>query len=261
MNENPDVSIHSCNRTLALTVCGRDNRVCVEAERWMGCIQIYGSGNTVRIEEGAYTEFPCFIRIGLPDTPCFGCTCIIGRNTGMAQTEMLLLEDDSTISIGEDCMFSTGIRIWCTDSHTVCGSDGKPRLGRFVRIGNHVWVGVDAKIGKNSSVADDCIIGWGSVVAGCFDEPACVIAGAPAAVRRRGASWSKSRATLSAAGRDARMQAYAAARPAKFTMARGLKRQMWYYRLKSLLSFSFAKRERYREKADTLRTILTGIPF
>lgn len=58
-----------------------------------------------------------------------------------------------------------------------------------IHIGNHVWVGAYASIMKNVYIADDCIVGWGSVVSGKFDTSNCVLAGNPAKLVRQGITW------------------------------------------------------------------------
>lgn len=259
--DNPDVFIHPRNRALSVSLCGLGNSVHVDSPNWHGCIIIYGSGNTVRIAGETSTPYPACIRIGLPDSPCFNCSCSIGRGTGFAGGDIMLLDDNSSVDIGEDCMFSTGVHLWCSDSHAVYDGAGNLRLGRFISIGNHVWVGMDVKIGKNCRIADGCIVGWGSVVTGCFDDPGCLVAGAPAMVRKSGVSWHRERATTCAAGRREAMAAYRAASPAKAVIAPGVARYRLYCLFRSLFSFTASKRARYREKAGNLRAILGGLPF
>ena len=47
------------------------------------------------------------------------------------------------------------------------------------------------KIGKNVSIADNSIVGWGSIVTRRFDEPNVVIAGIPARIVKRGIDWDR----------------------------------------------------------------------
>lgn len=259
--DHPDVVIHPRNHALSVTLCGRGNSISVASEKWSGRIVVYGCGNTVRIAEDAYTDSPCLIRIGLPDAPCFNCCCTIGKGTGMGGVDISLFDDESRVEVGEDCMFSTDIRLWCSDSHAVYDGEGKLRLGRFITIGNHVWVGMRCLIGKNSRIADGSIVGWGSVVAGCFDTPHSLIAGAPAAVRKHGVSWSRERASNHVEGRQEALAAFREAAPKKRVVAPRVAQRRLYYLFRSVFSFTAAKRARYREKAQNLRVILDGTPF
>lgn len=174
-------------------VQGYENTVRLETDSYRGSVSVFGVGNTVVIEDGVWVCKPCSITIGTPATPCFNCTVIIGRETYLGEVDILCGEDGSRIEIGEHCMFSTGMKIWCTDGHTVCREDGSINIGRHVRIGQRVWVGMDVKVGKNTIIADDCMVGWGSVVTGRFEEPHCLLAGVPARVCRRGITWDNRR--------------------------------------------------------------------
>lgn len=259
------IDIHRKCRNLALTVQGEGNRITVKSPRWQGCIAIHGCGNTVVIEEEVTADMPTYIRIGTADSPCFRSSIRIGRGTTIVQADIESFDDDSRIDIGEDCLFSSRVRLWCSDSHALADAEGRVRLGREIRIGNRVWLGLDTKICKNSVIADDCVVGWGSVVAGRFEEPHCVLAGAPAAVRRRGVTWSKCRpCDHPAAPQERRAQdlaAYRAARPRREEYRKGLLRRRLYFLFRALLSFSAAKRARYRAKADAIREVTDGIPF
>lgn len=189
--EQKDIYIHPKASPLKLRVRGYDNEVQIKSRHFKGEVWVQGVGNKVIIEEGVDVAGELFIAVGYGERPCFNCTVIVGKGCYIGSARINLWEDNSSVIVGEDCMFSINIDLWCTDGHALWGEDGKLRLGREVRIGKHVWVGKDVKIGKNSIIADDCVVGWGSVVAGKFEESACVIAGAPATVRRQGVRWDR----------------------------------------------------------------------
>lgn len=118
------------------------------------------------------------------------CKIDIGDNTIFCGVRLFLQDSNTSISIGNDCMFSWGIDVWCTDVHTVTDLDGNPlNFSESIEIGNHVWVGKDVKIGKNTKISADSIIGWGSIVTKKFDETNVVIAGNPAKIVKRNINW------------------------------------------------------------------------
>lgn len=174
-------------------VLGYDNTVRIETDSYRGTVSVFGVGNTVIIEDGVYVSKPCDIVCGSPGCPCFNCTIIVRRGTYLGEVKLTCAEDGSSIDIGENCMFSMGIQVWCTDGHTIRRADGSLNIGKRISIGAHVWVGMDVKIGKNTTIADDCMVGWGSVVTGHFEEPHCLLAGAPARICRRGITWDEHR--------------------------------------------------------------------
>ena len=104
------------------------------------------------------------------------------------------MEDNSTVEIGSDCLFSTNVNIACSDTHSILDfDDNLLNTGKFVKIGNHIWICQDARIGKNVTIPDNCIIGMGSIVTKEFTEPNCIIAGNPAKVVKKNIKWNKLR--------------------------------------------------------------------
>ena len=114
----------------------------------------------------------------------------VGNNTFINGATIYLQDDDSHITIGNDCMISWGIDIWCTDAHTIFNEKSEAtNQGRFIELGNHVWVGKDVKIGKNVRIADGCIIGWGSIVTRSCEVPHSMLVGIPAKAVKQGIDW------------------------------------------------------------------------
>lgn len=168
-------------------------------------IAVYGKNNSINIGKVFYPSNDTIgltgltINIGNPpeDTldpgvarPANNCNINIGSNIIFCGARLFLQDDNSSITIGDDCMFSWGIDVWCTDVHTVTDLDGNPlNFGKSIEIGRHVWVGKDVKIGKNTKISDDSIIGWGSIVTKKFEETNIVLAGNPAKIVKKDINW------------------------------------------------------------------------
>ena len=90
-------------------------------------------------------------------------------------------------------MFSYGITVYNTDSHPIIDAESGNIINKVktLKIGDHVWVGANATILKNTTIADDCIIGWGSVVSSKYGQPTSgsIIAGNPAKIVKTGVTW------------------------------------------------------------------------
>ena len=154
-------------------------------------VRIHGNNNTVIQEDSIY---PCYatIILGRTDAPVDNCTIHIGKNCSMGGLAMKLHDDGTTVTIGDDCMFSINERFWPTDMHTIINeNDEVTNIGKYIKIGNHVWLGENATICKNTEIADNCIVGTRSVVAGKFPNPNCVLAGNPARVVKQGVNWDR----------------------------------------------------------------------
>lgn len=150
---------------LKIKIDGNDNTVIVgEKCRIRGMIRVAGNGQTVSV--GNFTTF----------TECY-----------------LLAAEGCDIRIGEHCMFSRGIEIRTTDAHSVVDVETGKRtnMPKTVTIGNHVWIAANVFVSKGVVIADDCIIGAGSVVLKSIEESQCVAAGSPAVPIRRGVTWNR----------------------------------------------------------------------
>lgn len=155
--------------------------------------QIYGNNNKIIFGENLQ-HFHAQILIGTKDCSVNNCVLKIGTSSTAGNVNILLLEDNSSITIGEDCMFSDDIKIWCSDTHSILDADGKvSNIGKSIEIGNHVWIGAGVKIGKNTKILDNSVVGWGSVVTKRFEKTNIVIAGNPAKVVKENISWDRRR--------------------------------------------------------------------
>ena len=73
----------------------------------------------------------------------------IGRYTTMVGPVQLAACENSSISIGEDCMFAHDIYVRTTDSHSIIDKSGnRINKAKDVTIGNHVWVGMQSIFSK-----------------------------------------------------------------------------------------------------------------
>ncbi|PAF51071.1 hypothetical protein BKH43_02350 [Helicobacter sp. 13S00401-1] len=164
-------------------------------------IEVYGDNNQVFIpnpstEEGG-RSFTGRVQVGTPDCLVKNCIVRVGKKTGAFRVEVLLLEDESEVIIGSDCMLSSGVSLTCTDTHSILDKEGNLlNKGKFIRLGDHVWVGADVKILKNVTIASGCVVGTRSLVSKEFKIPNCVIAGVPAKVVKTDIRWDVKRPNL-----------------------------------------------------------------
>lgn len=115
---------------------------------------------------------------------------VIEDNIYFGDVTFQLMEKDSKIKIGRRCIFAKGIKIFCSDTHSIIDlNGGLLNQGKYVDIGEHVWCGADVKIGKNVKISQDSVIGWGSIVTHNFLETNVIIAGNPAQIVKRNINW------------------------------------------------------------------------
>lgn len=251
-----EISLPRRARHLGLEITGYGNTVRVAEGNFCAQISIFGCNNTVIVEENATTGSDCRVQLGDAGCPVFNSVVHIGKNLRMGAASIFLLESGSSVRIGDDCLLSTEVEVWCTDSHAVFAPNGELRYGREIVLGNKVWVGKRCLIGKNTVIADGCIVGWGSVVSGKFLTPNCIIAGAPAAVRKEGVSWQFRRPDEFRPEKAAELAEFADwNRPGRASLFGriGLHCRLVYYSLAAALSRRPAAKERLQGKAAAIR--------
>ena len=112
-----------------------------------------------------------------------GCVEFKGHFSNTAQMNLCCVD---RVTFGDGVVTSWDTLVMDTDwhdvRHTDTGDVGKRT--RPIVVGNGVWICTRSVVLKGCHIANGCIIGANSLVAGCFDEENCLIAGNPAQVRR-----------------------------------------------------------------------------
>ncbi|MBQ4070593.1 MAG: acyltransferase [Alphaproteobacteria bacterium] len=173
-------------------------------------IDIYGNNNTIYLPNNfCFEQSSIFIRannskIVIKPTKYkiknfrIGICCgdnqsiQIGENFYCHGCAVNLNEDNSSVIIGESCLFSNSISIWATDGHVIMEHDTYKILNHLsepVQIGNHCWIGEGVKILKNAIIPDNTIVGMGTVVTKRFVKPNTILAGNPAKVIKENVDW------------------------------------------------------------------------
>lgn len=120
----------------------------------------------------------------------------IGNGFSVQWRYAFLINSDTVVLIGEECMFLSEILLQSDDGHSIfdvttgenINSTYDIRRHRKIVIGNHVWVGRRATILYNTTIADGSIIGAMSLVKGKIPNN-CIVAGVPARIIRKNVAW------------------------------------------------------------------------
>lgn len=116
----------------------------------------------------------------------------IGKNVCFnGHCRLELAHGGGDVSIGDGCLFSWNIEIRTGDWHAIFDRNTKEVVNhnKSVVIGNHVWIGSDVKILKGVHLANNTIVGTGSIVTKSFEEECTAIAGNPAKIIKRNINW------------------------------------------------------------------------
>lgn len=84
------------------------------------------------------------------------------------------------VTIGNNVMISSDVKFTTHDASASYYIEGASDIFGRIIIGNNVFIGMGTIVLPGVTIADDCIIGAGSVVTNSFLEPGGVIAGNPA---------------------------------------------------------------------------------
>ena len=149
-------------------------------------IKIKGKNNKLLIEND------CKILAGSINIIGNNLNFFIGNNTSIRSFDSILVGEGLFIRIGKDCMFGSDIKIWNGEIHPIYSKKTKRRVNKpkSIKIGNHVWIGSEVVILKDTSIEDGAVIGIRSIVKGKVKEN-IVVAGSPHKVIRENINWKR----------------------------------------------------------------------
>lgn len=158
-----------------------------------GCsIFITGDNNTIKLNDKVSVVYASFHVEGNDNSvEIEKGTSIHGRENGIIE---FVLEEETSIVIGEDCMISNGVSFRSSDSHSILNEIGE-RINPAgnILINDHVWIGMRSVILKNTVIHNNCIVGTGSICNKDYEKEGCLIAGNPAKPVKENINWSRDR--------------------------------------------------------------------
>lgn len=105
----------------------------------------------------------------------------IGKN--IATNNGVFICSAGRINIGDNCLIGQDVIVIDHDAHGIDPRERRTSIGNIksITIGNNVWIGSRAVILPGTKIGNNCIIGAGAIVKGCFLDNT-IIAGNPAKV-------------------------------------------------------------------------------
>ena len=179
---------------IQLLVKGNNNIITIHLPAKFIESKIVASGdcNEIELKKTKYKYDSCVIRA------MRGAKIFIDEDFSDAcDFDVCISGKDTSLSIGKDCMFSARIRIINNDGHQILDQEGIV-LNKLhsIKIGNHVWVGMDVMFLKNAEIPDNIVIGARSLVNKPLSLPkdrklsnGIIIAGVPAKIIKENIQW------------------------------------------------------------------------
>lgn len=120
-------------------------------------------------------------------------TFTIGENFSCGGLEVQMNDGDETFTIGDNGLFSWGIKVRTSDGHSVVDleTDAAINLPKNVHIADRVWVGEDVSFLKGAKISADSVVGSRAVVTKSFNKTNVVIAGFPAVIVKENIYWDR----------------------------------------------------------------------
>lgn len=176
-------------RTVVNSYMGKNNKIVVSkgAHLFDCTFHFIGDNNVVFIGENCNLNK---VKFWLEDSN--NQITIGNRTTTSGCCEFACIEG-TEITIGEDCMFSSDIRVCTGDSHSILQEGKRINHSQNIDIGNHVWVGTRVDILKGSTIANDSVVGARALVSGTFVNPNSILGGIPAKIIKENISWERER--------------------------------------------------------------------
>ena len=180
-----------------LKIEGSGNTVRIGASSTLGGleIQIRGSNNSLEIESGRIFggAFFGFERVN-------NSKIRIGRRTTAGSGFSIQIHEQSDVTLGDDCMLSTGVFISSTDMHPIfdLATGERINVSRSIHIGDHVWLGRNVSVQKGAVIGDGAIIGQSAIVNKSIGAN-CLAVGMPAKTIREGVEWKRNFSDLPSA--------------------------------------------------------------
>ncbi len=132
------------------------------------------------------TEFRGRLRTGL------NCLVQVGSRLKPTGSMNISAGEETSVVIGDDCMFAVDIDIRSDDAHPIFSRRTGKRINpsKSVKIGDHVWLGPQVAVLSGAEIGSGCVIGYRSVVKSKI-PPNCIAAGIPAEVTKTDVVWDK----------------------------------------------------------------------
>ncbi len=177
-----------------------------------GClVEINGDNNSIQVDGSHFRDFKIIVHgnnhsIKIQARTAFNLngtiwvdgnnnTLNIGQNCSVELANIALTEEKSSITIGDNCLFSYGIDIRNGDSHSIIDLKTGQRINpaQDILIGNKVWIGARVTVLKGSQIQDNSVVALGAIVTKKFSQGNVVIGGVPAKILRQGVDWTTER--------------------------------------------------------------------
>lgn len=115
----------------------------------------------------------------------------IGEHTTIAGETHLAVIEGRSITIGDDCLFSSNVQFRTGDSHSILNKDTGKRINpsQDIIIGNHVWIGHSVIVLKGCKIGNNSILATGAILAGKEYPDNVIVGGIGGKILKESINW------------------------------------------------------------------------
>jgi len=190
---NNNILYDDCElNNVSFNIIGDHNLILIHPGCQLNNVSFHIYGNNHRVIIGANCAFNERGSIWCEDRDCM---ISIGQDSTFEGVHLSATEPGSKLLIGQDCMFSYDIDVRTGDSHSLlCQRTGqRTNFAKNIVFGNHIWVASHCIFTKGTSIADNSVVGTGSLINGQFEQTNVVLAGRPAKIIKKNIQWLRER--------------------------------------------------------------------
>jgi len=116
-----------------------------------------------------------------------------GENFSCGGLEVQMNDGDEMFTVGDNCLFSWGIKARTSDGHSIVDLNTKRAINppKDIHIADLVWVGEDVSFLKGSKISANSVVGSRAVVTKSFEKTNIVVAGFPAKIMKENITWDR----------------------------------------------------------------------
>lgn len=149
-----------------------------------GCqVIIKGNNNTLIIGNSARLRDIIIEIVGENCQIEIGDSCVIGHGSYLSAKE-----NDTSLIIGKNCMFSRNVNILTSDGHPIYQNGIKLNPAKSITINDHVWLADNVTVLKGVSIGSGCVIGIHSLVTKSIYKNSVAV-GIPAKIIKNQIEW------------------------------------------------------------------------
>lgn len=192
---------------IPIYVKGKNNSISILSKLYNSHVNCYGFNNSITIGDKCILENTTFYihgnnnKLFIDDNVKIhgGVIQVLGENASVSiarrttiMSAHLVAENETSITIGEDCMLAHNVEIRTSDSHPIYNIHSKQRTNpdQSIFLEEHVWIAENALILKGVTIGKNSVVGSRSIVTRNVESNK-VVAGVPAKVVKENAIWKR----------------------------------------------------------------------